>query len=470
MILVYLFSTFLTNYEKNIYTMDPKSPSKTPSALYIPTSILLTGGAGFIGSNVATALVKNYKEYKVVVIDKLDYCSNLDNLKECFGRPNFKFVKGDVRSLDLVAHVLESEKIDTIMHFGAQTHVDNSFGNSFDFTSNNVEGTHVLLEASRSANIRRFLHVSTDEVYGESSKTAEKGITENSERDPTNPYSATKAAAEILVKAYGHSYKLPYVITRGNNVYGPTQFPEKVIPKFICLAQRGERLPIHGNGASLRSFLYIDDVVRAFDAVLHRAEDLEVYNISTSFERSVLDVSKDILRIYERKFEDGVNFVEDRSFNDFRYFLDNKKMNELGWEPQISWEEGLRRTVEWYDCPDNLVGWKDYEFALAAHPTELPKPGQMGKTRLCSLTSSDSKINPVDKDGLRFLVFGRTGWIGGLVGKMLTDRGYTWRYAESRLENRQDLLLEFNQCKPTHVLNAAGFTGRPNVDWCKENK
>ena len=169
--------------------------SEGPLVKYKPTTILVTGGAGFIGSNVARKLVKTYDDYKIVVLDKLDYCSNLENLAECFGRPNFKFIKGNVRSLDLVSHVLKSEGIDTIMHFAANTHVDNSFGNSFEFTNNNVEGTHVLLEASRLANIRRFVHVSTDEVYGERSKGLKQGIGEDSERDPTNPYSSTKASA-----------------------------------------------------------------------------------------------------------------------------------------------------------------------------------------------------------------------------------------------------------------------------------
>ena len=435
---------------------------------FTPTAILLTGGAGFIGSNVAKALVKKYREYKIVVLDKLDDCSNMDNIKECFDRPNFKFIKGDVQSCDLVAHVLKTEKIDTIMHFAAQTHVDNSFGNSFSFTRNNVKGTHVLLEASRFAPIRRFLHVSTDEVYGERSKYLECGISENSERDPTNPYSATKAAAEMLVKAYGYSYNIPYIITRGNNVYGPTQFPEKVVPKFLCLVQRGEKLPIHGDGSSMRSFLYIDDVARAFDVVLHRGVEREVYNISTTFERTVKDVAKDILEIYGRTFEEGVEFVQDRLFNDFRYFLDNAKMNELGWKAEIPWEEGLRRTAEWYSSKENLRGWKNYELVLSAHPTAIPS------TMIQSILEPELKIDLDEgineKGGPRFLVFGRSGWIGGLLGKILTEKGHTWRFADSRLENRQDLLLEFHQYKPTHVLNAAGLTGRPNVDWCEEHK
>ena len=444
--------------------------SDGPLVKFKPTSILLTGGAGFIGSNVARNLVKNYNDYKVVVMDKLDYCSNLENLSECFGRPNFKFIKGDVRSLDLVAHVLKSEGVDTIMHFAANTHVDNSFGNSFEFTSNNVEGTHVLLEASRSANIRRFVHVSTDEVYGERSKGLKCGIGENSERDPTNPYAATKAAAEMLVKAYGHSYNIPYIITRGNNVYGPQQFPEKVIPKFLCLANRGEQLPIYGNGSHMRSFLYIDDVARAFDVVLHRGEEREVYNISAEFEKSVMDVAKDILMIHGRKIEDGIKFVEDRLFNDFRYFLDNVKMDNLGWKPEISWEVGLQRTSEWYGCQENLVGWKEYEYALATHATPPSKPNQQNNVILNSPRLVAPKQEPTEKGSARFLIFGRTGWIGGLLGKILNNRGFTWRFAESRLENRQDLLLEFNQYKPTHVLNAAGLTGRPNVDWCEEHK
>ena len=238
---------------------------------YKPKNVLITGAAGFIASHVANRLVRRYPQYRIVVLDKLDYCSNLKNLEPSAGRPNFKFVKGDIASADLVSYVLLTEKIDTVMHFAAQTHVDNSFGNSFEFTQNNIYGTHVLLESCKLAGtITRFVHVSTDEVYGETEADAIVGNHEASQLLPTNPYSATKAGAEMLVMAYGQSYNLPFITTRGNNVYGPHQFPEKLIPKFLLLAMEKKKLPIHGDGGNVRSYLFCEDVAEAFDLVLHK--------------------------------------------------------------------------------------------------------------------------------------------------------------------------------------------------------
>ncbi|CDP21573.1 unnamed protein product, partial [Coffea canephora] len=229
-------------------------------ATYKPENILITGAAGFVASHVANRLIRNYPSYKIVVLDKLDYCSNEKNLNPSRSSPNFKFVKGDIASADLVNHILLTESIDTLMHFAAQTHVDNSFGNSFEFTKNNIYGTHVLLEACKVAgNIKRFIHVSTDDVYGGTDGDAVVGNHEASQLLPTNPYSATKAGAEMLVMAYGRSYGLPVITTRGNKVYGPNQFPEKLIPKFILLAMKGQNLPIHGDGSNARSYLYCED-------------------------------------------------------------------------------------------------------------------------------------------------------------------------------------------------------------------
>ena len=241
---------------------------------YKARNVLITGGAGFIASHVAILLAKKYPEYNVVVVDKLDYCANLNNLRPAADLMNFNFVKGDICSADLMTYVMRSENIDTVMHFAAQTHVDNSFGNSFEFTENNIRGTHVLLETVKAVGtIKRFLHVSTDEVYGESSYELDQAnIEAASLLEPTNPYSATKAGAEMLVMAYGRSYNLPYIITRGNNVYGPHQYPEKAIPKFIMLARNGDKIPIHGDGQATRSYMHVYDAASAFDAILHKGE------------------------------------------------------------------------------------------------------------------------------------------------------------------------------------------------------
>ncbi|XP_044502738.1 trifunctional UDP-glucose 4,6-dehydratase/UDP-4-keto-6-deoxy-D-glucose 3,5-epimerase/UDP-4-keto-L-rhamnose-reductase RHM1-like [Mangifera indica] len=334
---------------------------------YTPKNILITGAAGFIASHVCNRFIRRYPDYKIVVLDKLDYCSNLKNLNFSKSSPNFKFIRGDIFSADLVNFILLTENIDTIMHFAAQTHVDNSFGHSIKFTENNILGTHVLLEACKTTGqIKRFIHVSTDEVYGETNEDAAVGNHEASQLLPTNPYSATKAGAEMLVMAYGRSYGLPVITTRGNNVYGPNQFPEKLIPKFILLAMRGQPLPIHGDGSNVRSYLFCEDVAEAFETVLHKGEVGHVYNIGTKKERRVIDVARDICQLFSLNPETQIKFVENRPFNDQRYFLDDRKLKDLGWHERTTWEHGLKKTMEWYIS--NPEWWGNVSSALVAHP------------------------------------------------------------------------------------------------------
>ncbi|KAL6766512.1 RHM2 [Auxenochlorella protothecoides x Auxenochlorella symbiontica] len=338
---------------------------------YVPRSILITGGAGFIASHVTIKLVKRYPHVKVVVLDKLDYCATLENLKSIRDCPNFKFVKGEIQSTDLIVHILETEEIDTVMHFAAQTHVDNSFGNSLAFTMNNTYGTHVLLESARLyGKIRRFLNVSTDEVYGETSLGKAEGLSEASALEPTNPYSAAKAGAEMMARAYHTSYKLPVIVTRGNNVYGPHQFPEKMIPKFILRAQRGEKLPIHGDGMSVRSYLYVEDVAEAYIIVMLKGTVGETYNIGTQKERTVVDVATDIAKHFGLPANSIVH-VRDRAFNDRRYFICDKKLLDLGWSETVDWKEGLKRTIDWFLEHGQPEYWSNgnMEAALEAHPT-----------------------------------------------------------------------------------------------------
>mmetsp|Transcript_1718 Transcript_1718/g.2469 ORF Transcript_1718/g.2469 Transcript_1718/m.2469 type:complete len:349 (-) Transcript_1718:274-1320(-) len=340
---------------------------------YEPKNIFLTGGAGFIGSHVAILLAKRYPQYKIVVYDKLDYCSCLENLDEVKDLPNFKFVKGDISSSDLVSFIFDSEKIDTVMHFAAQTHVDNSFGNSFAFTKANIYGTHVLLETAKNcASIRRFVHVSTDEVYGEGESFDEKPMDEEHILEPTNPYAATKAGAEFLVKSYHRSFKLPCIITRGNNVYGPHQFPEKLIPKFTNQLIRDMPLTLHGDGSNTRNFLYVEDVARAFDCILHKGIVGHIYNIGGQNEISNKDVAKELIRIMGKSDEEKhlITFVPDRKFNDLRYTINSSKLHELGWTEQMSWKEGLQITVDWYKKYTSRYG--NIEQALVAHPRINP--------------------------------------------------------------------------------------------------
>lgn len=278
-------------------------------------------------------------------------------------------MKGDICSPDLVSYVLKEEKIDTIMHFAAQTHVDNSFGNSFSFTQTNIYGTHVLLESAKNCpTIRRFIHVSTDEVYGEGENFEALPMGEEHVLEPTNPYAATKAGAEFIVKSYHRSFRLPAIITRGNNVYGPHQFPEKLVPKFANQIFREIPLTVHGDGSNTRNFLFVEDVARAFDTILHRGETGRIYNIGGKNEISNLQVAKDLLRILklEEKEDELIKFVPDRKFNDLRYTINSSKLHELGWTEQMTWEDGLQKTVQWYRT--NTVRFGNIDAALVAHP------------------------------------------------------------------------------------------------------
>ncbi|KAK9664377.1 hypothetical protein RND81_14G037200 [Saponaria officinalis] len=444
-------------------------------ANYTPKNILITGAAGFIASHVANRLVRHYPDYKIIVLDKLDYCSNLKNLNPSRSSPHFKFIKGDIASADLVNYILTTEGIDTIMHFAAQTHVDNSFGNSFEFTKNNIYGTHVLLEACKvtGQQIKRFIHVSTDEVYGETDEDAAIGNHEASQLLPTNPYSATKAGAEMLVMAYGRSYGLPVITTRGNNVYGPNQFPEKMIPKFMLLAMKGLPLPIHGDGSNVRSYLYCEDVAEAFETILHKGEVGHVYNIGTLKERRVLDVAKEICNLFSRNPDETIKFVENRPFNDQRYFLDDQKLKSLGWFERTSWKDGLIKTMEWY--VKNPDWWGDVSGALVPHPRMLMMPGGTSEGRINgnNTTSIPNQVVKNDINGsksLKFLIYGKNGWIGDLLGKLCEKQGIAYEYGKARLEDRAQIMDDIRVVKPTHVFDAAGMTGTHTVDWCESHK
>ena len=335
---------------------------------YVPRRVLVTGGAGFIASHVVDRLLERRETHEVTILDAFERSANERNVTDD-GRCSV--VAGDVRDGALVREILRVKAIDTVLHFAAETHVDASFGNSLAFTETNVIGTHVALEAARRCGtIERFVHVSTDEVYGET--LVDGGSEGTSVLAPTNPYSASKAAAEMLVVAYGTSYNLPYVITRGNNVYGPRQYPEKVIPKFIHLLRRGARVPIHGDGLGLRGYMHVRDAAAAFDVVLRAGENKSIYNIGAREERTVVSVARDLCAIFNRNPEEFLEYVEDRAFNDRRYFVDSSKLEELGWRQEIEWDVGLRETVDWYHRAIDERYWGDVEPALQAHPTHPP--------------------------------------------------------------------------------------------------
>lgn len=322
--------------------------------MYTPKNILITGGAGFIGKSVANFL-KNKYNYNIIVVDILDYCSSLYDLNK-----DILFIRADICNKQLMNDIICNFKIDTIMHFAAQTHVDNSFNNSLEFTKTNVYGTHVLAQAAIDNNIKRFIHVSTDEVYGEQSLDLKNGCREETILNPTNPYAATKCGAEFIIKSYQTSYNLPAIITRSNNVYGPGQYPEKLIPCFIMNLIKGEQLPVHGEGKSLRNFIYIDDEVDCFDKILHYGKLNNIYNISGDSEYSVNEVTKVLCNKFNVKVDDVVKYVQDRNFNDQRYYIDNTNLmllyNSIGKEFKItSFDDGIDKTIQWYKQHGNYA-------------------------------------------------------------------------------------------------------------------
>jgi dTDP-glucose 4,6-dehydratase len=311
------------------------------------TNLLVTGGCGFNGSNFINHIAKTDK-YNIINVDAMYYCANEKNVDEYIRNSEYyTFVKGNVCSDDLMTHILSSHNIEQVIHFAAQSHVQNSFDDSLQFTRDNILGTHVLLECCRKyGKLTKFIHVSTDEVYGESMNNInELHKTEHSILCPTNPYAATKASAELIAQSYNHSYKMPIVITRGNNVYGPNQYPEKLIPRFIQLLQNDKKVTIQGNGSAVRAFLHTEDTVRAFETILEKGVIGEIYNIGCDdeMEYSVLDVAKMLIKKIKdtNDYDEWITYIEDRPFNDQRYYISNQKVKQLGWNIHMTFEEGI---------------------------------------------------------------------------------------------------------------------------------
>jgi dTDP-glucose 4,6-dehydratase len=317
---------------------------------YVMQNILVTGGCGFIGSNFLNYMVPKYLYKTFYNLDCLNYCANIKNVTVS-GHQNYRFVKGDINSADLINHILNAHQIDTVVHFAAQSHVDNSFGDSLRYTRDNVLGTHTLLECCKQyGGIERFIHVSTDEVYGES-QSDEEAKDETHLLQPTNPYAATKAAAEQIVNGYKHSYNFPVIITRGNNVYGPNQYPEKVIPKFVYQLYHGQKCTIQGTGEQLRTFIHVNDVARAFETILFKGELGGIYNIGSDNEYRVLDIAKLIVQEIkgpDTDLSEWVEYVKDRDFNDYRYHIRSDRLHSLDWKEEIPFDEGLKQTIQWY--------------------------------------------------------------------------------------------------------------------------
>jgi dTDP-glucose 4,6-dehydratase len=311
-------------------------------------NLLITGGCGFIGSNFINYFFYLDKDINIINYDAMYYCANELNVnQEIRESPRYKLVKGNLCSFDLVRYVLENNKIDTVIHFAAQSHVQNSFEDSLQYTNDNVVGTHTLLECCRRyGNIERFIHISTDEVYGESMlEENEEKKNEESILCPTNPYAASKAAAELIAKSYYHSFKMPIIITRGNNVYGPNQYPEKLIPLFIELLINNKPVTIQGDGSNVRAFLHVNDVCSALNLVLKNGKIGEIYNIGSdeNDEYTIIDISKLLIKniINTEEYDKWITYIKDRPFNDKRYYISNQKVKDLGWEIETEFNEGI---------------------------------------------------------------------------------------------------------------------------------
>jgi dTDP-glucose 4,6-dehydratase len=304
--------------------------------------ILVTGGAGFIGSNFIRYLLKNYPDYKIVNLDKLTYAGNLDNLKDIEDSPNYQFFRGDICDLNLVRQVMDG--CDLVVNFAAESHVDRSILGAQEFVRTNVMGTNVLLESAKNLRINLFVQVSTDEVYGSIRAGSFK---EEDRLSPSSPYSASKAAADLLCRAYFVTHKIPIIITRSSNNFGPYQYPEKLIPLFITNAIDDKPVPVYGEGANIRDWLFVIDNCRAMDLLIHRGRVGEIYNIGAGNEVPNIQITELILDILGKP-KSLIRFVEDRPGHDFRYSVNSTKIRKLGWVPQYSFKEALKLTVEWY--------------------------------------------------------------------------------------------------------------------------
>lgn len=309
-------------------------------------NILVTGGAGFIGSNFINYILSQRDDVEIINLDKLTYAGNLENLKESEQRQNYHFVKGDITNNELVDYIFRKYSINGVINFAAESHVDRSILGSEIFYRTNVIGTNVLLEASRRYNVQKFLQVSTDEVYGSLGPTGL--FTEFTAYSPNSPYSSSKAAADMMALAFHHTYGLPVVVTRCSNNYGPLQFPEKLIPLMIINALNDKKLPVYGDGLNVRDWIYVIDHNKAVELVFEKGRTGEVYNIGASREMKNIDIVKLILNKLG-KSEELIQYVKDRPGHDRRYAIDSTKIQtELGWKPSFEFEEAMSKTIEWY--------------------------------------------------------------------------------------------------------------------------
>ena len=351
------FKVILTN-------LKPQTSNLKPQTLKMKQkTILITGGAGFIGSHLVRLFVNKYPDYNIVNLDKLTYAGNLANLTDIENAPNYEFIKGDIVDADFIHQLFQKYQFDAVIHLAAESHVDRSIASPMDFIMTNIVGTANLLNAAKatwlSPSLREgrgglFYHVSTDEVYG--SLGSEGMFEETTSYDPRSPYSASKASSDHLVRAYFHTYGLPIVISNCSNNYGSHQFPEKLIPLFIHNIKNNKPLPVYGKGENIRDWLWVEDHARAIDVIFHQAKIGETYNIGGHNEWKNIDLIKVICKVMDKKLnreagtsEKLITYVKDRAGHDMRYAIDASKLqNELGWKPSLQFEEGIEKTIDWY--------------------------------------------------------------------------------------------------------------------------
>lgn len=322
-------------------------------------TILLTGGAGFIGSHLTRLFVNKYPDYQIINLDKLSYAGNLENLRDIENAPNYKFIKGDITEAGFIKELFEEHQFTAVLHCAAESHVDRSITDPLSFVTTNIVGTAILLQAAKEAwgndkNGKIFYHISTDEVYGSLGKDGY--FTEETAYDPRSPYSASKASSDHLVRAYYHTYQLPVKLSNCSNNYGPFHFPEKLIPLCINNILNKKPLPIYGKGENVRDWLFVEDHVKAIDTIFHKGKVGETYNIGGHNEWKNIDIVKELCRQMDNKLgrakgesEQLITFVQDRAGHDMRYAIDATKLNtELGWQPSLQFEEGISKTIDWY--------------------------------------------------------------------------------------------------------------------------
>jgi len=305
-------------------------------------NLLVTGGCGFIGSNFIRLMLEKYSDLNIINLDKLTYAGNPDNLKDLEDHPSYAFIKGDICDPAIVRTAMK--KADRVVHFAAESHVDRSIDDGSVFVRTNVLGTNTLLQAAQESGVKRFLHVSTDEVYGSIMKGS---FVETDILTPSSPYSASKAGSDLLALSYHTTHKLPVVVTRCTNNYGPYQFPEKLIPLFVTNLLQGKRVPVYGDGLNIRDWIYVMDHCKAIDFVLQQGADGEVYNIGGGEEKTNMEITRSILKLLD-KDEHMIEYVRDRPGHDLRYSLDCSKLKAMGWRPEHDFEKALEMTVKWY--------------------------------------------------------------------------------------------------------------------------